>query len=351
MFEHMVQQRPPWLMTPLGSSIAVSSRARLARNLAAFPFPSRCTDEQRREVVASIAAAARSTSLLASAELVDLERMDGIDRQFLVERHLVSPEFIAQNTPAALILTADQSIAVMINEEDHLRMQALKPGLAIEEAWAVIDALDTEIERALHYAFTSRYGYLTTCPTNMGTGLRASVMLHLPALVHERKISSVVATVGKIGMAVRGLYGEHSDALGNQFQISNQQTLGRAETDIVQQLHQVVDSIIAHESRMRDKLLDKEPHELRNAIGRAYGTLRYAEILKSDEATQLLSILLMGIDLQLFNKIDRGAIVELLLDNQPAHLQRMCGKIMNHEERDVMRATVIRQRLDPIKTP
>ena len=347
MLDRLVQNRPPWLVAPADGSIAVSSRMRLARNLAAYPFPQRCSNDQRRAIVAEVGAAAQKVSLLPGAELLPLEELNEIDRQFLVERHLVSPEFVAQKQPAALMLSADQSVAVMINEEDHLRIQVLRPGLSLEDAWTVTNQLDTELERSLSYAFSASYGYLTTCPTNVGTGLRASVMLHLPALVHERKIGGVVSAVNKVGIAVRGLYGEHSDALGNLFQISNQVTLGRSETDIVQQLHHIVERIVAHEQRIRGKLVESEPHEIRNAIGRAYGTLRYAEILKSDEATQMLSVLLMGVDLRLFDAVDRAAIVELLLDIQPAHLQRLCGKAMGAEQRDIMRAGLIRRRLDP----
>jgi protein arginine kinase len=263
----------------------------------------------------------------------------------MVERHLVSPEFIAGEGPAALLVSADQSCAIMVNEEDHLRVQVLRPGMCLAATWACMDELDNELEQTLEYAFSSRYGYLTACPTNVGTGLRASVMLHLPALVHARKIGGMISAVGKVGVAVRGVYGEHSDARGNLFQVSNQVTLGRSEVDIVQQLEQIVERIMGHEERRRQMLIDEEPHGLRNSVGRAYGTLRYAEILTSEEATNLLSTLLMGIDLGVFDKVDRSAVTELLLDIQPAHLQVRSGRTFEGEERDLKRAQFIRERL------
>jgi protein arginine kinase len=347
MLEDILHHKPLWLIARPGEegSIAVSSRIRLARNLADMPFPHRCTDEQRREVIDRITAAVEVTTLMQNACVYRLEELSSVDRHLLVERHLVSPEFINQDKPAALIVSRDETCAVMINEEDHIRMQVLSPGMQLKEAWTMIDTLDSEIEDTLTYAYSTRYGYLTVCPTNVGTGMRASVMLHLPALVHEQKISSVISAVGKIGIAVRGMYGEHSAARGNFFQLSNQVTLGRSEQEIVHQLHQIVTSIIAHERRLREGFLTTTPHKVRNAVGRAYGTLKYAEILKSDEATDLLSTLLMGIDLNAFSDVDRGTVSELLLDIQPAHLQKMCGKQLTPEERDVERAAIIRARL------
>ncbi len=233
----------------------------------------------------------------------------------------------------------------MINEEDHIRMQILRSELNIEEAWEMINKFDSELEKSLPYAFSSKYGYLTACPTNVGTGLRASTMLHLPALVHEHKIGSVMSAVGKIGIAVRGLYGESSDSKGNMFQISNQITLGQDEKNIVNQLHQIVLRIIDHENKLRETLIVNKPYQIKNDVGRAYGTLKYAEILTSEEATNLLSSLLIGADLQVFDKVNRATVNELLIDIQPAHLQKMKGKELTAEERDIYRAKIIRKRL------
>lgn len=342
----ILQHRPQWLVpTSPDGSIAVSTRVRLARNLADLPFPHRCTHDQRREVIARVQAAAARTSTLRDARLYQLEALSPLDRATLVERHLISPEFADQQHPAALLVTADQSCAVMINEEDHLRMQVLREDLHLEESWALMQRIEQELEASLPFAFSARYGYLTSCPTNVGTGLRASVMLHLPALVHERKMGSVISAVGKVGIAVRGLYGEQSEAYGNLFQVSNQITLGRSETEIVRQLHHIVSRVIEHEHATREKLIRTAPHKLRNDIGRAYGTLKYAEILTSKEATELLSMLLMGIDLKVLPGVSRACIAELLLEIQPAHLQRRCKKNMTSEERDIARAALIRERL------
>ena len=346
MMAALVAHKPAWLLTRSDAPmIAVSSRVRLARNLAALPFPLRATAKQREQIIEHVQAAARAVPELAGAHLLMLQTLSALDRQFLVERHLASPEFAAQDGPAALLVTPDQSFALMIIEEDHLRLQALAPGLALAQTWDVLDRLDSALEQHLAYAYSARYGYLTACPTNVGTGLRASVMVHLPALVQQRKIGAVISAVGKVGIAVRGLYGEQSDARGSLFQISNQITLGRAEGDIIQQLTHLISRVIEHETTLRDALRKNEPHQLRNAVGRAYGTLRYAEILKSDEATDLLSTLLMGIDLHVFETVDRRCIAELLIDIQPAHLQKFYGRELSSEQRDLMRATLVRERL------
>jgi len=342
----ILQHRPQWLVpTSPGGSIAVSTRVRLARNLADLPFPHRCTPSQRRDVIARVQAAAARTSVLRDARLYQLDALSPLDRQTLVERHLISPEFAAQDAPAALLVTADQSCALMINEEDHLRMQVLHEALQLDASWELMQRIEQELEAGLTFAFSAQYGYLTACPTNVGTGLRASVMLHLPALVHEHKMGSVISAVGKVGIAVRGLYGEQSDAYGNLFQVSNQITLGRSEAEIVRQLHHIVSRIIEHEQATREKLIRSAPHKLRNDVGRAYGTLKYAEILTSKEATELLSMLLMGIDLHILTDVSRARIADLLLEIQPAHLQRRCKQTLTSEQRDIARAALIRERL------
>lgn len=342
----MIHHRPPWLVTPAtAKTIAISSRVRLARNLSDIPFPNRCSDEQRKEVIDRVATAAKQTTLLKNSDVIPLDSLSQLDRDFLVERHLVSPEFISQNSPAAVIISCDETCCIMINEEDHIRMQILRSELNIEEAWDMINNLDDELGKNIPYAFSSKYGFLTSCPTNIGTALRASAMLHLPALVHEHKIGSVMSAVGKIGIAVRGIYGENSDSKGNMFQISNQITLGLNENDIIRQLHHVVLRIIEHENKLRESLIINKPYQIKNDVGRAYGTLKYAEILSSDEATNLLSSLLIGADLHVFDDVDRTTVNELLIDIQPAHLQKMHGKQLSTEQRDIYRAKIIRERL------
>lgn len=337
---------PSWMCaTDAIPPIAVSARVRLARNLSAFPFPHRMTDAQRQSAIEVVVTAARKTKPFEKSAVLYRTDLSSLDRTFLVERHLSSPEFIDEKTPGALLISPDESCALMINEEDVLRLQYILPGMQLLDAWEHIDALDTALEETLSYAFSLRYGYLTACPTNVGTGLRASVMLHLPALVHAHKIGSVISAVSKVGIAVRGLYGEHSDARGNMFQISNQATLGKKEKEIIQQLHQIVSRVIDHEEKQRKALIENTPEIIRNNVGRAYGILKYAEILPSDEATDLLSTVLMGVDLHIIDSIERATLCELLLQIQPAHLQKICGGERTREERDVARARLIRERL------
>ncbi|NLF38231.1 protein arginine kinase [bacterium] len=343
----MIQKRPPWLVASPGvPAIAISTRIRLARNIEAFPFPGRCSDDQRRDVISAVTEAAKGATALRTAQLLMIEALTPVDKQLLVERRLASPEFVRQAAPAALLVTPDETCSIMINEEDHLRMQVLRPELHIDHAWSSVDELDTQLEESLQYAYSSRFGYLTACPTNVGTGLRVSVMLHLPALVHEHKIGGVISAVGKIGIAVRGFYGENSEAQGHLFQVSNQVTLGRGESDIIRQLQQIVGRIIDHEAKLRETLIKNAPHQIRNDVGRAFGTLKYAEILTSQEATELLSVLLMGIDLHVFDEIDRATVSQLMIDTQPAHVQILCGKELTTEQRDLERARIIRERLN-----
>ncbi len=342
----LLETKPLWLCSQSDSStIVISTRIRIARNLYKYNFPHQCSAQDRQNVISEVLKAAKNIDALKDANLLEIDSLDDIEKQILVERHLVSQEFVQQKLPAAILINSDETYAIMINEEDHIRMQVLQPELNLEKAWELMNKLDDEFEKHLSYAFSLRYGYLTACPTNVGTGLRASVMLHLPALVHDHKIGGVISAVGKVGIAVRGPYGESSESKGNVFQISNQVTLGKSENDIVHQLHQIVLRIIEHETKLREALIKKEPYQIKNEVGRAYGTLKYAEILTSDEATNLLSTILMGIDLNVFDGIKRSVINELLVDIQPAHLQNLCGKKLNNELRDIERAKIIRKRL------
>jgi protein arginine kinase len=239
----------------------------------------------------------------------------------------------------------------MINEEDHIRMQSLLPGLQIKEAFAQIDSLDSALETKLEFAFSPKLGYLTACPTNLGTGIRASVMLHLPGLVLSEQINQIINASNKLGLAVRGLYGEGTEALGNIFQISNQKTLGLTETEIVERLIKVVHELIKHEEDARAKLIEKKPKFLLDHIGRAYGILSNAHSIESKEAMNLLSLFHLGIDLGLFpgNKVSLPK--ELFLITQPAHLQKFLSEQLSPKERDVLRADLLRKRLADVKKP
>jgi protein arginine kinase len=280
-----------------------------------------------------------------------MDNLSALEKQLLVERHLISREHAAKNVGSGLVLNSDQTLCVMINEEDHLRMQALRPGLQFRDAWLAIDAVDSSLERSVEYAFSPELGYLTACPTNLGTGIRVSAMLHLPALVLAEQINQIVQAVNKLGLAVRGLYGEGTEALGNVFQVSNQMTLGEVETDIVERLSKVVAQIIEHEENARGTLLEKKPKIVLNHIGRAYGILANAHSISSKETMNLLSLLRLGIDFGLFPGVERPLVDELFLLTQPAHLQQVHSDKLSAEERDLLRADMVRERLMTVSRP
>jgi protein arginine kinase len=250
-----------------------------------------------------------------------------------------------------VVLNRQETLCLMINEEDHLRMQSLRPGLQLREAWAELDALDSALESHLEYAFSPEYGYLTACPTNVGTGIRVSAMLHLPGLVLTEQINPVIQSVNKLGLAVRGLYGEGTEALGNVFQVSNQMTLGESEQTILEKLDKVLRQIIEFEENARTTLVEKNPKMLFNHIGRAYGILANAHIIASKEAMNMLSLMRLGVDLGMFPGVDRSLTDELFLLIQPAHLQLLHQEKLQAEERDILRADLIRNRLRSVSRP
>jgi len=280
-----------------------------------------------------------------------MDNLTTLDRQILVERHLISREHAAKGSGSGLVFNREESLCVMINEEDHLRMQALRPGLQLRQAWSAIDHLDSELEQKLDYAFNNELGYLTACPTNLGTAVRVSAMLHLPGLVLAEQINPIIQSVNKLGLAVRGLYGEGTEALGNVFQVSNQMTLGESETTIVERLDKVLSQIIEHEENARQLLLEKKPKVVFNHIGRAYGILANAHSISSKETMNLLSLMRLGVDLGLFPVEERATVDELFIVTQPAHLQKQFLDKLSAEERDLLRADMVRDRLKNVSRP
>ncbi len=327
------------------AEIVLTSRVRLARNIREFPFPHQATTKQREEILGAVGRVIENLPLLQGSLSLRLDTMDVLDKQFLVERHLISREQAQGSDPKAVIISDLEIFSLMINEEDHLRMQAVKSGFQLRDAYALIEDLDSQMEKKLHFAFDASLGYLTTCPTNVGTGMRASVMLHLPALVLSKQINQVLQAIIKLGLAVRGLYGEGTEASGNLFQISNQVTLGKKESDILDNLERVIKQILGHERNARKLLLKNNLYQLQDKIGRAYGILKNAHIISSKEAIELLSTMRMGVDLGLFKGIDRQCINEMILLTQPAHLQLATARTLDAEERDMARAELIRQRM------
>ena len=331
--------------------IVMSSRVRLARNLKDATFPGWAKKPERIRVFDLIRPAIESLPEMKGAFSEAMDNLSALDKQILVERHLISREHAAKSSGSGLVLNRDETFCVMINEEDHLRMQALRPGLQLRQAWSAIDHLDSELEKKLDYAFNNDLGYVTACPTNLGTGIRVSAMLHLPGLVLGEQINPVIQSVNKLGLAVRGLYGEGTEALGNIFQVSNQMTLGESEITIVERLDKVLSQIIEHEENARQTLLEKKPKVVYNHIGRAYGILANAHSISSKETMNLLSFMRLGVDMGLFPGTERALVDELFILTQPAHLQKQLSDKLSAEERDLIRADMLRERLKNVGRP
>jgi protein arginine kinase len=331
--------------------IVMSSRVRLARNLRGASFPGWAKKPERVKILETLRPAIEGLREMKDAFSQSMDSLSTLDKQILVERHLISREHAAKSGGSGLVLNRDETLCVMINEEDHLRMQALRPGLQLRQAWAAIDRVDSELEKKLEYAFAPELGYLTACPTNIGTGIRVSAMLHLPGLVLAEQINPIIQSVNKLGLAVRGLYGEGTEALGNVFQVSNQMTLGESESAIVERLEKVLSQIIEHEENARGTLLEKKPKMVYNHIGRAYGILANAHSISSKETMNLLSLMRLGVDLGLFSGVDRSLVDELSIMTQPAHLQKQHAEKLSAEERDLLRADMVRERLRHVSRP
>src|SRR6266849_1010417 len=331
--------------------IVMSSRVRLARNLKEAAFPGWAKKPERVRVLELIRPAIESLPEMKDAFSQTMDSLSTLDKQILVERHLISREHAAKSAGSGLILNREETLCFMINEEDHLRMQALRPGLQLRQAWTAIDQADSQLEKKLEFAFSPEWGYLTACPTNIGTGIRVSAMLHLPGLVLAEQINPIIQSVNKLGLAVRGLYGEGTEALGNVFQVSNQMTLGEAESAIVERLEKVLAQLIEHEENARGTLLEKKPKMVYNHIGRAYGILANAHSISSKETMNLLSLMRLGIDMELFPGVDRSLVDELFILTQPAHLQKQHTEKLSAEERDLLRADMVRERLRPVSRP
>src|ERR1017187_9043050 len=325
--------------------IVMSSRVRLARNLREAAFPGWAKKLERIRVLELLLPAIEALPEMKGAFSGTMDSLSSLDKQILVERHLISLEHAAKSAGSGLVLNREETLCVMINEEDHLRMQSLRPGLQLRQAWATIDTADSALEKKLSYAFSPELGYLTACPTNLGTGIRVSAMLHLPGLVLAEQINPIIQSVNKLGLAVRGLYGEGTEALGNVFQVSNQMTLGESELVIVERLEKVMSQIIEHEENARQTLMEKKPKVVFNHIGRAYGILANAHSISSKETMNLLSLMRLGVDMDLFPGMERALVDELFILTQPAHLQKQLSDKLSAEERDLIRADMLRERL------
>lgn len=351
-FTTLIKHPADWMTGGQGEHGAVlTSRIRLARNLRRQPFPGWAKRDQRAAALDLMRPAVEALPAMKGAFSHELGDLTSVQKQVLVERHLISREHAARGDGSAAVIERRQTFSLMLNEEDHLRMQAIRPGLQLSAAFAALAELDTELESSLEFAFDPTLGYLTTCPTNLGTGLRASAMLHLPGLVLSDQIGQVLQAVNKIGLAVRGLYGEGTESLGNLYQISNQSTLGESEETIIRRLERVISQVSNHEQNAREKLLEDDPEMVSDKIGRAYGVLRYAHIIDSKEALNHLSLLRLGGTLGFFPAETVMLCDTLLMDIQPAHLQLHSGRKLSPEERDSIRAEIVRSRLLSLESP
>jgi protein arginine kinase len=333
------------------SDIVISTRLRIARNLRQHPFPMLATDSQAEEVVRKVAEVSKTESMRKKGpfELITMEQLNPLEKRVLVEKHLISPHLAEESRKGAVLLNEDESISIMINEEDHIRIQVLLPGFQLNDAWEIGTKIDDIFEKHLNYAFDEKRGYLTSCPTNVGTGIRASVMLHLPALVMTQQINRILQAINQVGLVVRGLYGEGSEALGNLFQLSNQVTLGMSESDILSNLYSVAKQIIEQERVARRYLLENSRIALEDRIFRSYGILLYARTVESKEAAQRLSDVRLGIDIGVIKNVSPLVLNELLVMTQPGYMQHYAGQKLTPEQRDERRARLIRERLSAEK--
>jgi protein arginine kinase len=329
------------------SDIVLSTRIRLARNIKEFMFPTLFTPEEGKKVVDCVESGIKGDSEngMSNLELLRMSDLQSLQKRVLMEKHLISPNLADDSSYGAVLLSPEEDISIMVNEEDHIRIQCLFPGLQLKEALKRANELDDQLESELDYAFDERRGYLTSCPTNVGTGLRASVMVHLPGLILTQQINRVIPAINQLGLVVRGIYGEGSEALGNIFQISNQTTLGKSEEDIVDDLLNVVSQIIAQERAAREALVKTSNIQLENRVFRSYGVLAHSRILSTKEGAQCLSDVRLGIDLGYIQNISRTILNELMIITQPGFLQQYAGGTLRSSERDVRRATLIRERL------
>lgn len=329
------------------SEIVISSRMRLARNLSGHRFLTKMSRQQRQQVEHKIRETILAAQLARQTLYVDLENAPDIDRNLLVERHLISKQHATSEGARGVAIGENETISIMVNEEDHLRIQVLRSGLQLEEAWEQINGIDDILESKLDFAFHQRFGYLTACPTNVGTGIRVSVMLHLPALKLTGEIEKVFRAAKDMRLAVRGLYGEGTEATGDFYQISNQTTLGKTEEEIIGDFKRdVIPKIIDYEHHARRTLVNDRTTALDDKVFRALGLLRTARLISSEETLFLLSHVRMGVHLGRVKEIDLRTINELFLLTQPSHLAKILGRKLEGDHRRAARAEFIRQRLN-----
>ncbi|MCK5581656.1 MAG: protein arginine kinase [Candidatus Omnitrophica bacterium] len=344
--DDLIYHTGEWLRgTGPHSNIVMSSRIRLARNLAQKPFPNRATKKGSISILETVEEAVSGIDYFKKSTTFKIHEMDNIDKQFLIERHLMSHEHSMNTEGKALIVSDEEILSVMVNEEDHMRIQVMQSGLNLNETWKIINSIDDALSKRLDFAYSPRWGYLTACPTNTGTAMRGSVMLHLPALVMTKQINKVLSAIAKLSFASRGFYGEGTQAQGNFYQISNQVSLGHSEEEILQNINGLLKQVIEQEIQARQALMVQNKPMLEDKIFRSLGVLKSAYIISSQETVELLSMVRMGIDLDVLKDLDRRVVNELFITIQPAHLQKIEGKKLSASARDTKRASLIREKL------
>ncbi|MDQ2084889.1 protein arginine kinase [Herbivorax sp. ANBcel31] len=328
------------------SDVVMSSRVRLARNFKDFPFPFRMKREDGEKVLKKVKdVILEKGSDIGRFDFENIQKLSPLSRQILVEKHLMSTELADSNMESGIIISSDERASIMINEEDHLRIQCLFPGMQLDNAWNLCNSIDNLFEENVDFAFEENFGYLTSCPTNVGTGIRASAMLHLPALTMTGHVKGILEVCGKLGITVRGIYGENSEASGNMFQISNQVTLGQTEEEIITNIKNIAKQVIDQERMLRKELYRQNPFRFEDRIYRALGILSNARIVSSEESFKLLSDVRLGVDMGIISNIDINNLNEIFISIQPANLQQSVGRQLLSGERDVKRAELIRNRL------
>lgn len=353
MFENFITNQDSW-MNGSGpqAEIVFSSRIRLARNISGYPFPSQANKIQKTNILKKVKDAYPSINILEGSIFVDMDDLTSLDRQFLLERHLISQEHLIPDGSKGVIISQDEKISFMINEEDHLRMQVITSGLNLKESWQLLNDIDNALGKKLPFCFSYDLGFLTSCPTNVGTAMRASCMLHLPALVLTKRINKILELLARISFTTRGLFGEGTQALGDFFQISNQASLGLSEQELIDNLVGVVSQVKEQEIDARNILLRKYKIKLEDSVWRALGVLRSCRLIDSKEALSHLSILSLGLDLGIIKNTYfssegeiRKLINNLFILIQPAHLQKIESKSLDENKRDYVRAEVLREKL------
>lgn len=338
----------PWMRVEgPENDIVLSTRIRLARNFEKVTFPIIANEDELRSVMEFMKEnyEGKSYANYQNLAFIEMEDLSHIEKRVLVEKHLISP-YLTKARASGVLVSENEQLSIMVNEEDHIRIQLYFPGFQMKQALEHAFELDDWLEEKIDFAFDERWGYLTSCPTNVGTGMRASVMIHLPALVLTKRINQMIPAINQFGFVVRGIYGEGTEALGNLFQVSNQITLGKSEEDIVEDLESVIINLVEQEREARHYLLHTSGKKLEDQIFRSYGILKYGRIIESQEAAARISDVRLGVDLGMIKDVSHNVLNELMVLTQPGFLQHYAKKVLTTSERDVLRATLIRERLN-----